>query len=351
MIKIIILNNLFEDEIKNKIANLGIKSYRADQIFRAIHKQGVMSFDELNQVSKTDIELLKKEFTINSMKILKDFHSKQDETIKLLYLLEDNNIIEGVLMKYKHGYSLCVSTQVGCRMGCDFCASTKKGLERNLEAFEIASQIYLVEKYFSINLSSIVLMGSGEPFDNYDNVIRALKLLNDKKGRNLSLRNMTVSTCGVADKIIAFGKDLPQANLAVSVHSFNNEIRNKVMPVNYKYPIDTLFSAIRDYLLLTNNRISIEYTVIPGENNNDEDVNLFRKYLKNTNYIVNLIALNPINAYNNKEYKEEAKIFMEKLKANNINVTLRRELGSDISASCGQLKKSYLEEGERKWNS
>ena len=346
MIKIIILNNLFEDEIKNKIANLGIKSYRADQIFRAIHKQGVMSFDELNQVSKTDIELLKKEFTINSMKILKDFHSKQDETIKLLYLLEDNNIIEGVLMKYKHGYSLCVSTQVGCRMGCDFCASTKKGLERNLEAFEIASQIYLVEKYFSINLSSIVLMGSGEPFDNYDNVIRALKLLNDKKGRN-----MTVSTCGVADKIIAFGKDLPQANLAVSVHSFNNEIRNKVMPVNYKYPIDTLFSAIRDYLLLTNNRISIEYTVIPGENNNDEDVNLFRKYLKNTNYIVNLIALNPINAYNNKEYKEEAKIFMEKLKANNINVTLRRELGSDISASCGQLKKSYLEEGERKWNS
>ncbi len=351
MIKIIILNNLFEDEIKNKIADLGIKSYRADQIFRAIHKQGVMSFDELNQVSKTDIELLKKEFTINSMKILKDFHSKQDETIKLLYLLEDNNIIEGVLMKYKHGYSLCVSTQVGCRMGCDFCASTKKGLERNLEAFEIASQIYLVEKYFSINLSSIVLMGSGEPFDNYDNVIRALKLLNDKKGRNLSLRNMTVSTCGVADKIIAFGKDLPQANLAVSVHSFNNEIRNKVMPVNYKYPIDTLFSAIRDYLSLTNNRISIEYTVIPGENNNDEDVNLFRKYLKNTNYIVNLIALNPINAYNNKEYKEEAKIFMEKLKANNINVTLRRELGSDISASCGQLKKSYLEEGERKWNS
>ena len=350
MIKIIILNNLFEDEIKNKIADLGIKSYRADQIFRAIHKQGVMSFDELNQVSKTDIELLKKEFTINSMKILKDFHSKQDETIKLLYLLEDNNIIEGVLMKYKHGYSLCVSTQVGCRMGCDFCASTKKGLERNLEAFEIASQIYLVEKYFSINLSSIVLMGSGEPFDNYDNVIRALKLLNDKKGRNLSLRNMTVSTCGVADKIIAFGKDLPQANLAVSVHSFNNEIRNKVMPVNYKYPIDTLFSAIRDYLSLTNNRISIEYTVIPGENNNDEDVNLFRKYLKNTNYIVNLIALNPINAYN-KEYKEEAKIFMEKLKANNINVTLRRELGSDISASCGQLKKSYLEEGERKWNS
>lgn len=347
MIKIIILNNLFEDEIKNKIADLGIKSYRADQIFRAIHKQGVMSFDGLNQVSKADIELLKKEFSISSMEILKDFHSKEDETIKLLYLLEDKNIIEGVLMKYKHGYSLCVSTQVGCRMGCDFCASTKKGLERNLEAFEIASQIYLVEKHFSISLSSIVLMGSGEPFDNYDNVIRALKLLNDKKGRNLSFRNMTVSTCGVADKIIEFGKDLPQANLAVSVHSFNNEIRNKVMPVNYKYSIDVLFSAIRNYLSATNNRISIEYTVIPGENNNDEDVNLFRKYLKNINYIVNLIALNPINAYNNKEYKEEAKIFMEKLKASNINVTLRRELGSDISASCGQLKKSYLEEGER----
>ena len=236
-------------------------------------------------------------------------------------------------------------------MGCDFCASTKKGLERNLEAFEIASQIYLVEKHFSINLSSIVLMGSGEPFDNYANVVRALKLLNDKKGRNLSLRNMTVSTCGVADKIIEFGKDLPQANLAVSVHSFNNEIRNKVMPVNYKFPVDVLFSAIKEYLAITNNRISIEYTVIPGENNNDEDVNLFRKYLKNTNYIVNLIALNPINEYNNREYKEKAKIFMEKLKANNINVTLRRELGSDISASCGQLKKSYLEEGERKWNS
>lgn len=347
MIEIIILNNLYEDEIKKEITILEMKGYRADQIFRAIHKQGINSFDNLNQLSKRDIELLKEKFTINSMEILKVFHSKQDETIKLLYLLEDKHIIEGVLMKYKHGYSLCVSTQVGCRMGCDFCASTKKGLERNLEAFEIASQIYLVEKYFSISISSIVLMGSGEPFDNYDNVIRALRLLNDEKGRNLSLRNMTVSTCGVANKIIEFAKDLPQANLAISVHSFNNDVRSKVMPVNHKFPIDILFAAIRDYCTISNNRISIEYTVIPGENNNDEDVNLFRKYLKNINYIVNLIALNPINEYNSKENKEAARLFMEKLKANNINVTLRRELGSDISASCGQLKKSYLEEGEK----
>lgn len=248
-------------------------------------------------------------------------------------------------MKYKHGYSLCVSTQVGCRMGCSFCASTINGLSRNLEAFEIASQIYEVEKEFNIELSNIVFMGSGEPFDNYENLIKSIRLLNHPKGRNLGIRNMTISTCGVVDKIIEFSNSNIQANLAVSVHSFKDDIRSKMMPINNKYNISELMNAINIYVKNTNRRISIEYTVIPGENDSDEDIELFKKYTKNLNYIVNLIALNPINDYNKIDYKGKANSFYKKLLKNKINVTLRRELGSDISASCGQLKKSYLKEG------
>lgn len=347
MINIVILNNLFEEEIENLIVPLGIKKFRADQIFRAIHSGGAKKLEDIKQVSKSDIEKISNVASIERISILKVFKSKIDETRKLLYLLEDKNIVEGVLMKYKYGYSLCVSTQVGCRMGCSFCASTQNGVERNLEAFEIASQIYVVEREFEIKLSSIVLMGSGEPFDNYDNVTRALKLLNSEKGRNLGYGNITISTCGLANKIVKFGQEMPKINLAVSVHSFRDEIRSEMMPINKKYNIDTLFQAINEYANITKNRISIEYTVVPNKNDSEADVNLFRKYLKNLNYIVNLIALNPINEYNNKDYKNEARKFFKRLKEEKINVTLRRELGSDISASCGQLKKSYLEEGER----
>lgn len=341
----IILNNLYEEELKDYIVDLGLKKFRSDQIFRSIHNKNIKSINEMTNLPKSDRETLLENASIKSVKILKVFKSKLDETKKLLYLLEDGSIVEGVLMKYKHGYSLCVSTQVGCRMGCNFCASTVDGLDRNLEVSEIISQIYEVEDYFNITLSNIVFMGSGEPFDNFDNFVKSIHLLNHNKGRNLGMRNMTVSTCGVAPKIEEFGKLNLQVNLAISVHSLVDEIRSNMMPVNKTYNVDRLFSAINKYSKDTNRRISIEYTVIPGQNDRDEDIQLLKKYLNNLNYIINLIALNPINEYNVIDYKSKANEFYKKLLDNNFNVTLRRELGSDISASCGQLKKSYLKEG------
>lgn len=340
------LNNFTESELENFIVDLGLKKYRSDQIFRAIHNKHVDNIDSIIQLPKSDRETLSKNSNIKSLKILEIFQSKLDETKKFLYQLEDGYIIEGVLMKYKHGYSLCVSTQVGCRMGCSFCASTKDGMDRNLEPSEIVSQLYVVEDHFNIEISNVVLMGSGEPLDNYENVIKALKIWNSDKGRNFSYTRVTLSTCGIADKIIDLANEKIPINLAISIHSFDDNIRSNIMPVNYKYNVDRLLSAMREYSNITRDRISFEYTVISGENDRDEDIKLIKKYTKDLNYIINLIALNPINEYNKSNSKLAANIFKDKLEKNNINVTLRRELGSDISASCGQLKKHYLKEGE-----
>lgn len=339
------LNNMNYDELSEFVVSLDLKKFRGDQIFRAIHNKYIDEIDSINQLSKEDRSKLIENSHIRKIKILKVFESKLDDTKKMLYLLDDNNIIEGVLMKYHHGYTLCVSTQVGCRMGCNFCASTKNGLERNLDTSEIVSQIYVVEKHFNLNISNIVLMGSGEPFDNYDNVINALEILNHEKGRNLSMRNMTISTCGVGERIIDFANSGIPANLAISMHSFKDEVRNTMMPINKKYNVETLMKYIRKYAKITNNRVSFEYTVIAGINDSSEDIELIKKNVSGLNYMVNLIALNPINEYNKVSSKDAAKHFKDKLEKNDINVTLRRELGSDISASCGQLKIHYLEVG------
>lgn len=347
MVKII-LNNLYEEELEKFIEKLGLKRFRADQIFRALHNRNIKNIDNLKQLPKKDREILKKSSEIRNLEILKVFNSKLDETKKFLYKLDDGYLIEGVLMKYKHGYSLCVSTQVGCRMGCSFCASTKDGMDRNLEPSEIVSQLYEVEEKFNIRISNVVLMGSGEPLDNYKNVIKALRLWNSDKGRNFSFNRVTLSTCGVADKIIDLGKENIPINLAISIHSFDNEIRSKIMPINHRFDIDTLMNSVREYEKMTNDRVSFEYTVIPGENDRNKDIELIKEYTKDLNYIINLIALNPINEYNKSNSKLAANVFKNKLENNNINVTLRRELGSDISASCGQLKKHYLKEGEVK---
>lgn len=340
------LNDLHEKEIEEIVISLGMKKFRADQIFRAINIKNIKSIDDLSQLSKNERESLKASHSIQPMEILEVFESKLDETKKLLYLLHDNNIIEGVLMKYKYGFSLCVSTQVGCKMSCSFCASTKGGLVRNLNVSEITSQLYLTEEKFNITISNIVLMGSGEPLDNYNNVIKALRILNDEKGRNISLRSITLSTCGIPDKIIQLAKENMPIGLAVSIHSLKDDVRTEMMPINKKYNIDELLDSIRTYQNLTKDRISFEYTVIPGTNDSDEDVKLLRNKLKNINCIINLIALNPILEYNMIRFSNnEVLTFKKKLEDAGLNVTLRRELGRDISASCGQLKKSYLEEG------
>lgn len=340
------LNDLYEEEIKEIVINAGMKKFRGDQIFRAINSNNIKSIDDLTQLSKSEREALKSEHIIRSMSILETYESKLDETKKFLYLLEDNNIIEGVLMKYKHGFSLCVSTQVGCKMGCSFCASTKGGLIRNLNVSEITSQLYLVEEKFSINISNIVLMGSGEPLDNYDNVIKALRILNDEKGRNISLRSITLSTCGIPEKILQLAREKMPIGLAISIHSLKDDVRSGMMPINKKYSVDEVLSAVKEYQSITNDRVSFEYTVIPGTNDSDEDVKLLRNKFKNINCIINLIALNPILEYNMIDFSNnEVLLFKKKLEIAGLNVTLRRELGRDISASCGQLKKSYLEEG------
>lgn len=340
------LNDLYEEEIKEIVINAGMKKFRGDQIFRAINSNNIKSIDDLTQLSKSEREALKSEHIIRSMSILETYESKLDETKKFLYLLEDNNIIEGVLMKYKHGFSLCVSTQMGCKMGCSFCASTKGGLIRNLNVSEITSQLYLVEEKFSINISNIVLMGSGEPLDNYDNVIKALRILNDEKGRNISLRSITLSTCGIPERILQLAREKMPIGLAISIHSLKDDVRSGMMPINKKYSVDEVLSAVKEYQSITNDRVSFEYTVIPGTNDSDEDVKLLRNKFKNINCIINLIALNPILEYNMIDFSNnEVLLFKKKLEIAGLNVTLRRELGRDISASCGQLKKSYLEEG------
>lgn len=344
-----ILNNYDEDQLVEIIKSEKMQKYRADQIFRYIHNKYVKNFDDMLLLPKLQREILKGKYELESMRILEVFSSKLDETKKMLYLLCDGNLIEGVLMKYKHGYTLCVSTQVGCRMGCSFCASTKKGLERNLNPSEIISQVYLSEEKLNLKISNIVLMGSGEPLDNYENVMKALEILHNPKGKNMSYRNMTLSTCGIPDKILKLAEEKKPISLAISVHSFSNKQRKKIMPITKKYSIDEVMSAVKEYNLLTKDRISIEYTVIPGENDREEDVFLFKKYLKNLDCIINLIALNPIFEYNNKRIKENfVSEFREKLVNSGFNVTIRRELGRDISASCGQLKINYLNDFNNK---
>lgn len=339
------LNNYIYEDLEKEIIRLGLKRFRAEQIFMDLHSKFIKNIYEIKQLPKADREFLNEKYSIRKISILETFNSNIDETIKLLYLLDDGNVIEGVLMKYIHGYTLCVSTQVGCRMGCSFCASTKNGLVRNLDVSEIVSQVYAVEDFFELKISNVVLMGSGEPFDNYDNVINALKVLNDIKGRNLSMRNITISTCGIVDKIIEFAESNISANLAISIHSFEDEERKDLMPISNKYDVDKLMEAIRVYQALTKNRVSFEYIVIPGVNDKDKDIGLIKDKLKGLNYIMNLIALNPINEYNKVNPRDSARYFKEKLEKNNVNVTLRRELGSDISASCGQLRIHYLKEG------
>lgn len=338
-----ILNNFSEDELIEILKEKNIEKYRADQIFRYIHNRRAKGIDEMTQLPKAQREILKEDFELESMKILEVFSSELDETKKMLYLLSDKNLIEGVLMKYKYGNTLCVSTQVGCRMGCSFCASTKKGLERNLSPSEIVSQVYLSEEKLGVKISNIVLMGSGEPLDNYENVMKALEILHDPKGKNMSYRNMTLSTCGIPDKILKLAAEEKPISIAISAHSFSNEIRKKLMPITKKYSIDEVMDAVKEYNRITNDRISIEYTVIPKTNDRDEDILLFKKYLGNLNCVINLIALNPIVEYNNREISGNFVIkFKEKLINSGFNTTIRRELGRDISASCGQLKINYL---------
>lgn len=332
------LNSMYEDELRQFFEDRGEKAFRGSQVFTFFHDKKRYDVENSN-LSVKAIEIIKKE-EINKVEIFKSFDSKLDETKKMLFKLKDNNLIEGVLMEYKHGYSQCISSQVGCRMGCDFCASTKSGLVRNLTAGEMLSQVYEIENKYKIKVSNFILMGSGEPLDNFSEVIRFIKLLHHEKGHNTSYRNITISTCGVADKIYELADLNLPINLAISLHQTNDKDRSALMPINRRFKLADLKKSLEYYINKTNNRITFEYTLIKNQNDRKKNIDELYNFAKNLKCHINLIPLNPIEEFDEKRpSKEEINNFKNDLERKGFNVTIRRELGRDISASCGQLRR------------
>ena len=332
------------DELKNEMVSLGQKPFRAEQIFKWIHQENVQSFDDMTNLSKDFREALKEKYDLHNFKIIRKLESK-DGTKKFLFDVLDGNAIESVLMQYKYGYTICVSSQVGCKMGCKFCASTGIPFSRNLEAGEIVEQILAVQREENVRISNIVFMGIGEPLDNYDNVIKAINIINHPKGLNIGTRHISISTSGVVPNIYRLAEENIQCTLSVSLHSSNNEKRSEMMPVNKAYPIEELMRACKDYIKITNKRISFEYALAKDNNDNLEDAKELVKLLHGMLAHVNLIPINKIeNGKFVKSTDNNIIRFRDYLNAHGIVATIRRELGSDIEAACGQLRRKTIEE-------
>lgn len=337
------LRDLTIKELKEFLEGLGEKPFRAKQIFAWIYK-GVESFDEMTDLSKNLREKLKEQAEIGTLDILKVQHSKTDGTRKYLLGLKDGNTIESVFMKYKYGNSICVSSQAGCRMGCKFCASGMDGLRRDLTAGEIAGEILTIEKDTGEKINHVVVMGTGEPFDNYNNLVKFIKNIHEKEGLGISLRNIAVSTCGLVPKIQQFAEELKQVNLAISLHSADGATRESMMPVNKSYPVDELLDACRAYTEQTGRRITFEYALVKGKTDTKEQIDLLAVKLKGMLCHVNLIPLNEVEetglAGSNRKKAIEIATYLEN---RGIPATVRRELGSDIQAACGQLRLGEME--------
>ena len=329
-------------ELEAFLKELGEPKFRAGQIFEWLSR-GVESFDEMTNISKATREKLAEKSFVSTLKIREKYVSKLDKTTKYLFELPDGNCIESVVMYYNHGISICISSQVGCRMGCGFCASTIGGLYRSLTAGEILNQVIFAQKDIGERTSNIVMMGIGEPLDNFENVKKFLRNVNHEKGLNIGYRHISLSTCGLVPKIYELAKENMPITLSVSLHAPNNEIRNSIMPVNKKYPVEELIKACKDYIKTTTRRISFEYSLISGVNDSMENADELARLLKGMLCHVNLI---PVNKIEEREYKkgnkQEIRAFCERLNSRGINATVRRELGSDIQASCGQLRKKLL---------
>ncbi len=324
------------EELETELINLGEKKYRAKQIFAWLYKS-LRSFDEMTDLPKELIEKLKNNFILDCIEI-ETFQKSKDGTIKYLLKLSDGNKIESVLMQYKYGYTVCVSNQVGCKMGCNFCASAKIGYIRDLTPAEIIGQILEIEKKENVKVSNIVFMGIGEPFDNYDNVLKAIRIINDPKGLNIGARHISISTCGLVDKILRFSEENIQCNLCISLHSSRDDVRSGMMPVNKKYNILEIMNACKKYIEKTNRRITFEYALVDGVNDSKEDAIHLAKLLRGMLCHVNLIPINKIkDGKYEKSTAERIMAFRDTLNEKGIVATIRRELGSDISAACGQL--------------
>ena len=338
--------NLSEDDFKLYLNNLGEKPFRAKQIMEWVYRHKIQSFDEMTNVKKTFIEQLKNDFSLDLLEVV-THQVSSDGTQKFLFRLVDGNLIESVLMNNEYGYSICVTTQVGCNMGCVFCASGMKKKLRNLETAEIVMQLLTVEKVTGIKITHIVIMGIGEPFDNYENVTRFMKIVNYPLGLEIGARHITVSTSGLVPKIKEFADFDLQVNLAISLHAPNNDIRNKIMKVNKSYPIEELIEAIKYYIEKTNRRVTIEYILLKDINDSRDCANELADLLHGLNIYVNLI---PYNEVIEKPYKRSTKetmqAFFDQLKKRRINVQLRREQGGDIDAACGQLRSKQMKKEE-----
>ncbi len=325
-------------ELEKIISDMGEQRFRAKQIFKWLY-DGAESYEEMTNIPKRLIEKLDEKYSVNNLKIEQKFVSRIDETRRYLLQLDDGNFVESVLMKYHHGYTICVSSQVGCAMGCAFCASTVGGRVRSLTAGEIIGQVMTVQKDLGQRISNIVMMGMGEPLDNFDNVIRFLENVNNPLGLNIGHRHITLSTCGLVDKIYELADRKMQITLSISLHAPNDEKRSAIMPVNKKYNIETLLKACRYYIEQTGRRISFEYTLIRGINDNESEARELLKLIKGMLCHVNLI---PVNEVKESGFSASDRNAVEKFRAvlekGGISATIRREMGADISAACGQLR-------------
>lgn len=335
------------DELKSFMTEIGEKPFRAKQVYSWMHEHLARSWDEMTNLSKSLREKLK-EYPLTVLEQVEVQVSKIDGTRKYLFRLSDGNVIESVLMKYKHGNSVCISSQAGCRMGCRFCASTIGGLTRNLLPSEMLDQIYKIQTDLGERISNVVVMGTGEPMDNYDNLLRFIAILTDEGGLHISQRNLTVSTCGLVPQMYKLADEKLQITLAVSLHAPNDEKRRELMPIANKYTIEELLGACRNYFEKTGRRITFEYSLVAGVNDSPADAKELADTLHGLNCHVNLIPVNPVRERSfrrsNRQAVENFKINLEKC---GINGTIRRELGSDIDGACGQLRKSYMDGTER----
>ncbi len=334
------IKSMTEEELKQALAQLGEPAYRAAQVYQWLHR-GVKTFDEMTNISKKTRELLVKNYYISSAAIEKNLISDYDDTRKYLFSFADGETVESVLMHYHHGYTSCISTQVGCKMGCTFCATGQGGFARNLAPSEMLAQLQAEEEDAGIRISNIVLMGMGEPLDNYENVVRFLELVSSEHGMNIGMRHISLSTCGLVPRIYDLAELGLQLTLSVSLHAPNDQIRSRTMPINRKYHIDELLKACRYYISKTGRRISFEYAMIDGVNDSDANAAELASRLRGMLCHVNLIPVNTVGGTGYKKSRQNRiRSFIAVLEKAGITATVRRTLGSDINASCGQLRRS-----------
>lgn len=337
------IKSMMPGELRALMEEMGEKPFRAGQLFGWMHQKGAASFDEMTNLPSSLRERLKSETTLNTLKILDRRISSIDGTRKYLFSLEDGNVIESVLMRYRFGNSVCISSQAGCRMGCRFCASTIDGLSRSLLPSEMLDQIYRIAADIGERISHVVVMGSGEPLDNYDNLLRFIRLLSLPEGQNMSQRNITVSTCGLVGKMRELADEKLQITLALSLHASNQEKREELMPIARKYRLDEVIEACRYYFEKTGRRMTFEYSLVAGVNDTAKDAQELSGLVRDLRGHVNLIPVNPVKERPFRQPGADAVLrFKNKLEKNGINVTIRREMGRDVQGACGQLRRSFV---------